>query len=1068
MEKNFFIKILLATLVIFIASCAGIKEAEFAYSWQVEESAKGVAQEESINVQSGHWLGVQVTALEKAVIERSKKYPSSINRDEVLTKISAFKSHINAATVPANVLVDFYTLQQEVLLSNPELDTIKDVVYRQTVNDSMPANWVGNSSMMRTGYNNEIRSFEMRDSASEKTVLKPGSNGMMADAYLGDIVPNYEADKFLYSSIAPSGQWELFESNMDGSSIRQVSKPEFEDIDNFNGVYLPDGKILFCSTATMVGVPCVWGYDHVANLYVMDPDGSNMRQLTYEQDADWYPYVMNSGKVMYLRWEYTDNSHYFTRVLMSMNPDGTEQKALYGSNSYWPNSMFYAKQLPNQNTKFVAIVTGHHGVARAGELYLFDTAKGEIEGEGAVLRMGAANMEPRITVRDNLVDGIWPQYLHPYPLSEDTFLVASKTDANSKWGIYLMDIYGTRMLVKESADFHLLEPVPVLKREKPPVIPSRVDDTKENAIVYIQDLYTGEGLKDVPRGMVKQLRISTYAYTLRNLGNHDLLGVESAWDGKIMLGTVDVEEDGSCIFEMPANLPITIQALDKNGSAIQLMRSWTTAMPGEFVSCIGCHERSHDVPKYSRTIASGKEPQQLDWTFEQPTGIGYIEEIQPIWDQHCISCHNGKPGIPNLKDTKPVGQHKFSRSYHDLHPYVRRPGPESDFAVLAPMEYHANTSELMQMLDDGHYGVELDPLSYRKLVRWIDLNVPYYPNYRQYFAAVGRGEEYDAVEQKAFKIRDRYNAYVVDHSVDPATVDRLETAESVSRFVNDSEDYDVEELIERLKMYENKEDVAINVKDIDGNLVLSNGTAIMQANKIPAGSTTFKKTGRTVTLEKDIYVATTEVTNQFYNLYNPEHDSRYFDQQWKDHVGPGYPANRPTQPVVKISWHEAQLFCEWLSEKIGKKVRLLTEDEWMYAAAAGTTSEFYFGDTPNNYGFHANLADYTLVYMAVFGIDPQPASWIRSIYTDFLPRDKMAKDGRMVSTGVGTYRPNPFGLTEMHGNVQEFVGSPVNGRVLAKGGSFMDRQFRSGVSNRQLFYPWQKVYNTGFRFCIEE
>ncbi len=1054
---------LLLTAVFWVTGCAGIVTKEVSYSWKKE--INNVAQTESIDVKSGDWLGVQIKALEDAVGERAKKYPNSIGKLEFEGKLETFKQYINSARVNDSILADFRVLQKEILLSNPELDNISDILFRQTANASMPANWVGNSSMAKTGYNNEIRSFDFRNSASEKSVLKPGNNGMMQDAFLGDIVPNFDADKFLYSSIAPTGRWELFEANMDGSGVRQVSKPEFTDIDNFNGVYLPDGKIVFCSTATMVGVPCVRGFDYVANLYVMDADGSNMRQLTYEQDADWYPYVMNSGKVMYLRWEYTDNSHYFTRVLMSMNPDGTEQKALYGSNSYWPNSMFYAKQLPGQNTKFVAIVSGHHGVARAGELYLFDTAKGEIEGEGAVLRMGAANMEPRVTIRDELVTGIWPQYLHPYPLSEDTFLVASKTDANAKWAIYLTDIYGTRLLIKESDDFNLMEPVPVLKRETPPVIPNRVDTSKENAIVYIQDLYTGEGLKDVPRGMVKQLRISTYAYTLRDFGNHDYLGVESAWDGKIMLGTVDVESDGSCIFEMPANLPITIQALDKDGSAIQLMRSWTTAMPGEFVSCIGCHERSHDVPKYSKTIASGKEPQKLNWTFNQPTGIGYEEEIQPILDQYCISCHDGRPSRPNFKSTRAVGWFKFSKSYHELHPYVRRPGPESDFGVLVPMEYHSNTSELIQMLADGHHGVELDALSYRKLVRWIDLNVPYFPNYRKHFHAIGKGEEYDAVEQKAYEIRKRYNAFIVDHSVDPATSTRLETAESVSRFANDSTDYNIDEFEAGLREYENKEDISIEVRETTDGFVLSSGTVIMQVAKVPAGQTTFKKTGRTVVNEKDIYVATTEVTNAFYNLYNPEHDSRYFDQQWKDHIGPGYPANRPTQPVVKISWHEAKLFCEWLSKKIGKTVRLLSEDEWMYSAAAGTTREFYFSGVPNNYGFHANLADTTLGFMAVSGVDPQP--FFRYIYNDFLPRDYLANDGRMVSTAVNSYFPNKFGLTEMHGNVAEFVGEPVDGKVMTKGGSFMDRQFRAGVSERQLYYPWQRIYNTGFRFCIE-
>ncbi|MDO4366413.1 MAG: hypothetical protein Q4D70_06420, partial [bacterium] len=66
--------------------------------------------------------------------------------------------------------------------------------------------------------------------------------------------------------------------------------------------------------------------------------------------------------------------------------------------------------------------------------------------------------------------------------------------------------------------------------------------------------------------------------------------VESSWDVKRPLGTVDLEADGSCCFEMPANTPVSVQPLDGKGQAVQLMRSWIVGMPGERVSCTGCHE----------------------------------------------------------------------------------------------------------------------------------------------------------------------------------------------------------------------------------------------------------------------------------------------------------------------------------------------------------------------------------------------------------------------------------------------------------------------------------------------
>ena len=110
--------------------------------------------------------------------------------------------------------------------------------------------------------------------------------------------------------------------------------PEREDIDNYDACYLPNEKIIYDSTACFQGVPCVGGGNQVANLHVMNPDGSGIRRLCFDQDHDWCPTVTNDGRVMFARWEYSDTPHYFTRVMMRMNPDGTNQTALYGSNSY--------------------------------------------------------------------------------------------------------------------------------------------------------------------------------------------------------------------------------------------------------------------------------------------------------------------------------------------------------------------------------------------------------------------------------------------------------------------------------------------------------------------------------------------------------------------------------------------------------------------------------------------------------------------------------------------------------------------------------------------------------------
>ena len=394
----------------------------------------------------------------------------------------------------------------------------------------------------------------------------------------------------------PNGRWQIYELGVDGRGLRQVSSDDPADVDNYDPCYLPDGRIIFCSTRCFQGVPCVGGSDKVANLFIMDADGKNVRQLTFDQDHDWCPTVLNNGRVLYTRWEYSDTPHYFTRLLFSMNPDGTNQAAYYDSNSYWPNSTFYARPIPGHPTKVVGVISGHHGVQRMGELVVFDPALGRFEEKGAVQRIPGFGQKVEPIIRDGLVEGSWPKFLHPYPLSEKYFLVSCKPTPSADWGIYLVDTFDNFVLLAEEPGYAMLEPLPLRKTATPPVIPDRVDLKTDQAEVHISDIYAGEGMQGVPRGTVKKLRVYEPHYAYNGMGGHINIGIDGPWDGRRIWGTVPVDSDGSVNFKAPANTPLAVQPLDADGKAVALMRSWFTAMPGEIVSCTGCHESQNRAP----------------------------------------------------------------------------------------------------------------------------------------------------------------------------------------------------------------------------------------------------------------------------------------------------------------------------------------------------------------------------------------------------------------------------------------------------------------------------------------
>ena len=238
------------------------------------------------------------------------------------------------------------------------------------------------------------------------------------------------------------------------------------------------------------------------------------------------------------------------------------------------------------------------------------------------------------------------------------------------------------------------------------------------------------------------------------------VGLDGPWDPKRVLGTVPVLEDGSASFRVPAYTPISLQPLDAEGKAVQLMRTWFTAMPGEVVSCVGCHEPQNTAPPVRQPLAATRPPAEIQPWYGPPRGFAFRREVQPVLDRHCIRCHNGQPQADgrvlfSLVDgpLAPVRDNpnrhnqsaRFTASYYQLRRFVRTPCKESDMHLLRPWEYHADTTRLVQMLQKGHYDVQLDAQAWDRLITWIDLNAPFHGNWNDI-----RGDEIgELVRQQA-------------------------------------------------------------------------------------------------------------------------------------------------------------------------------------------------------------------------------------------------------------------------------------------------------------------------------
>ncbi|MBT3374382.1 MAG: SUMF1/EgtB/PvdO family nonheme iron enzyme [Lentisphaerae bacterium] len=1080
---------------------------------------------------------INPTAIRRAIADLAASFPETVPpKENLLSQLALLKTQTAAVrerleSGDEKALADIATcqsLQRDILLTNPLLGVGELLVIKRSVRSphlGLPQNWQSNCVLPRSGFNDEIARLSPRaPAAALKTVHKPEQT-----SFVGDVDLDFDGRRMLFSSIGTHNRWQIFEINTDGTGLRQVTPGRYKDVDNYDACYLPDGRLVFSSTRPFASVPCVNGSTRVANLFIMDHDGTNTRQLCFDQEHNWCPTVMQDGRILYTRWEYTDAPHTHSRLLFRMNPDGTQQMEYYGSNSYWPNAMFYTRPIPGHPTRVVTIVGGHHGVRRMGELVILDPAIGRHEADGVVQRIPGYGQKVAPLIEDRLVDDSWPKFLHPFPLGDparpDTggkyFLVASQPSPTSLWGIYLVDVFDNLVLLREEPGYALLEPLPLHPTPRPPVVPDKVDLTSTDCTVQITDIYRGPGLQGIPRGAVKRLRLFTYTYDYPGMGGpQGVVGMEGPWDIRRILGTVPVAADGSANFRAPANTPISVQPLDADGATLQIMRSWLTGMPGEVVSCVGCHESQNAGIPNQRGLAMQHPPKIITPWRGPPRGYSFQREVQPVLDRYCVSCHSGsgsaidtaqtpettggngggpplskKTGI-DLRGTVLIddydsryhhGRHdagKFSIAYTNLQRFVRRPGLESDYHLLTPMEFHVSTTQLWQMLRKGHNGVTLDAEAWDRLATWIDLNAPYHGSW---LAIAGEKR----VTAPAARRREMLKRYAnVDIDMEWTGPER--TGMTVAAVAPTSQLPDpntppglpgwplTRDEARKRQMHANE----VTQRHIDLADGVSLSLMLIPGGKFVMGSAFGNVDERPVSVVEiaPFWMGSLEISNAQYARFDPSHDSKVEVRHAMQFGVRGWPLNNPDQPVVRVSWHEAMNFCKWLADKTGESFTLPTEAEWEYACRAGTAAAFHFGEETADFTPFANLADATLRDAVSHPYRKEVTPMANPTkYDDWIPRHPSLDDGQLVTAPGGGYSPNAWGLHDTHGNVWEWTLSRYRpypylasdgrnqnagrGDRVARGGSWRDRPARATASVRLRYRPYQRVYNVGFRVC---
>ncbi len=577
---------------------------------------------------------------------------------------------------------------------------------------------------------------------------------------------SYDANKVLFC-FKPHNEksFHLYEINIDGSGLVQLTDGAYDDLDP---VYLPDGKhILFSTTRGHTYVRCM----PPTNAYVLarcDRDGKDVYLISRNNEPDYLPSVMNDGRIIYTRWEYTDKPLWRAQSLWTVHPDGTNVTTFWGNQSVWPDLLKDARSIPGSR-RVMFTGSAHHNWF-SGSVGIIDPVKGlnfpagltKVTADLAWPESGNGPVDPIESPRYH-ASGRYSAYYSPYPLGEEDFLVSA--NRGGKFVLYLMDVDGNRELIYEGVH-NILHALPVRPRRKPAAISDRVDwPSREDrmdpkpGVIFSNNIY--EGASPDLKGKAKFLRVlaidpKTYTHWNKRpyISTGPVVSLVQSDGVKRVIGTVPIEQDGSVSFYAPSGRALHFQLLDEKYRALQTMRSFTGVMPGERRGCVGCHESHSRAPQdHAPSIALASKPRQITAPPWGQDTVSYVRYVQPVLDQFCGDCHQGDGDAKKVLDlTFRPGYLMFNEPYVTLtgkptwgKPYVmpktQIPGwgiadtlmveafgqrdPKA-YQTPAPMTRLSHKSRLIDIASSGkHYKVKVDPVSLRKLIAWIDTMCPY-------------------------------------------------------------------------------------------------------------------------------------------------------------------------------------------------------------------------------------------------------------------------------------------------------------------------------------------------------
>jgi mono/diheme cytochrome c family protein len=523
-----------------------------------------------------------------------------------------------------------------------------------------------------------------RDLAAPSAAVRNVTHALLGDlGDVRDVEMSYDGDKVLFAMHLPAIEdadpedqptWNIWEYAIATRQLRRVIASDLlaEEGRDIAPHYLPDGRIIFASTRQHglqgmrvdEGKPQFQALDEDRNvtafsLHVMDADGENIHQVSFNPSHDLDPAVLDSGQIVFSRWDNINNHNAIN--LYRMNPDGSDLQLLYGAHSHGTGSdattveFMHPREAPD-NSIMLVLRPGANATL-GGDIVRIDVGAYLENTQPTAADIGILTGPAQTSLSVNTVrtddlpspggrfNAIYPLWdgtdrafvsWSPCRLLEidvivpclaDKLAAPQAVEAPPLYSLYLYDMAARTQVPVFTPEegFMYTDVAAAQPRALPAIIPDLQPDANlsylldENAgVLNIRSVYDYDGLYNALGGTAPDLatladpqlitaaeRPARFLRVIKGVGIPDrdtkivpgsAFGVSAAQLMREIVGYAPIEPDGSVKVKVPANVPLMISVLDANGRRVNdRHENWLQVQAGEVVTCNGCHAANSGV-----------------------------------------------------------------------------------------------------------------------------------------------------------------------------------------------------------------------------------------------------------------------------------------------------------------------------------------------------------------------------------------------------------------------------------------------------------------------------------------